>query len=143
MQPRKAKDADLIERINLARSAAGLNIKELAKRAGVPSGTLAKYLSGYHALPARVLPGIATALDVSADWLLTGEPARLHPKALKRTMGHLMAMSGAPNADEMARRFYHIYCQDYLWRFSKRADLDSWSIEFYKRLNTDNRQASK
>jgi transcriptional regulator with XRE-family HTH domain len=143
MQFTKVPDKELIERVNLARSSAGLSIKSLAELANVPFGTLTKYLSGHHAMPARVLPGIAQALDVSADWLLTGEPARLHPKVLKRAMGHLMVMSGAPSAEEMARRFYHIYCQDYLWRFSKRADLDLWFVEFYKRLNADDTAKSK
>src|SRR3546814_3512616 len=50
---------------------------DLSKEAGIPYGTLQGYLLERHPMPAEALGKIAEILDVSADWLISGKPARL------------------------------------------------------------------
>jgi len=46
---------------------------ELSRKTGVPRRTLENYLSGKSEPKASVIAEICTVLDVSAEWLLTGE----------------------------------------------------------------------
>src|SRR5690606_33939178 len=72
----------VINRIKAAMQASDTNITALAKRAGLKYETLRSYLSGNRSLPARAIPDLARALDVSCDFILTGEPARMRAPAL-------------------------------------------------------------
>ena len=49
------------------------NAAMLARQIGCPQATLASYLKGHIGKSIRVFWSIARALDVSTDWLLTGQ----------------------------------------------------------------------
>jgi predicted transcriptional regulator len=49
------------------------NLKEFAKRAGIPYRTFQSYISGERVPGADKLSKIATQMCISIDWLLTGE----------------------------------------------------------------------
>ena len=59
-------------RLRWALLTAGLDPPSLARRLGVLPATVRRWLNGTTALPARRYQDIATALDVSADWLRDG-----------------------------------------------------------------------
>ena len=111
-------------------SAGGLNVTRLAERAGLPYRTLQDYLSGKHRVPASAIPGLARTLDVSADWLLTGEPVALHPPTLRRALRRVHAIieatraggRGSATALELASAFYLAYLEYYTERFGRPAD---------------------
>lgn len=75
----------ILSRIKAAKKDAGLTNDELAAKSGVPIGTLRKLLSGATTEPKLpALMAIATALDVSVDWLIYGTAADLRlPSDLK------------------------------------------------------------
>ena len=64
-------------RLKKAMSKKGLNAAELARKIGRPSATLTPYLRGELGKSIMVFWSIARTLEVSTDWLLTGqEPAQ-------------------------------------------------------------------
>lgn len=75
----------ILSRIKAAKKDAGLTNDELAAKSGVPIGTLRKLLAGATTEPKLpALMAIATALDVSVDWLIYGTAADLRlPSDLK------------------------------------------------------------
>lgn len=63
----------ILARIKSAKKDAGLTSDELAAKSGVPIGTLRKILAGATTEPKLpALMAIASALDVSVDWLIYG-----------------------------------------------------------------------
>lgn len=62
-------------RIRKARCSFGITQEEFAERIGVNVGSVIRWESG-SSKPSRFLEQIAKALDVSTDWLLTGEEDR-------------------------------------------------------------------
>lgn len=63
-------------RIRERRAVRDLTLDELAKRAGTTKGFLSQVENGKSQPTAQRLLGLATALGVSADWLLKGEALR-------------------------------------------------------------------
>src|SRR3546814_12944276 len=63
-------------RIRAAMATHRVTMKGLSKEAGIPYGTLQGYLLERHPLPAEPLGKIAAILDVLADRLPSGQPAR-------------------------------------------------------------------
>ena len=62
------------ERLCVAMQKAGINARELATRAGISPSTLSHYKSGRSVnVTAEVAQKLADVLDVSVDWLVTGE----------------------------------------------------------------------
>ena len=56
---------------------------QLAERSGIlPNTAEVPVRRKKHCVPSAALPGVADALDVSIDWLMTGEPAAMHPRSL-------------------------------------------------------------
>lgn len=63
----------ILSRIKSVKKNAGLTNDELAAKSGVPIGTLRKLLSGATTEPKLpALMAIASALDISIDWLIYG-----------------------------------------------------------------------
>ncbi len=60
-------------RVRERRSFHGLTLEALAKKAGLTKGFLSLVENGKTAPGGRSLQGIAKALGVTTDWLLTGE----------------------------------------------------------------------
>lgn len=62
-------------RLRAAREAMGWSAAQLAREAGVDSGSQAVrcWERGAYLPSAKCLPGLARALGVTTDWLLTGE----------------------------------------------------------------------
>jgi transcriptional regulator with XRE-family HTH domain len=119
---------DLTEQIKTAMSVAGLNMTQLAERSGIPYRTLQKYLSGEHRVPSAALPGLADVLDVSIDWLMTGEPAAMHPRPLLIAVDQLHQFINtrpprpeekSPPIEEFAAQLYLAYRRHYLARFAE------------------------
>ena len=75
----------ILSRIKAAKKDAGLTNDELAAKSGVPIGTLRKRRAGATTEPKLpALMAIATALDVSVDWLIYGTAADIRlPTDLK------------------------------------------------------------
>jgi transcriptional regulator with XRE-family HTH domain len=65
-------DLSLGQRIRLARTNAGLTMKELAARIGVHPDSISDYEADRTDPSARVLGAISLETNVSADWLLIG-----------------------------------------------------------------------
>jgi transcriptional regulator with XRE-family HTH domain len=122
---RNDRDAAMAERIKAAMPQAELNMKKLAERSGVRYGVLRSYLSGARSMPARLVPDVARALGVSCDWLLTGEPAALHPYPLLLAVDDLEKLIRArpddgnpPPVQDFAANLYLTYRRHYLARFA-------------------------
>ncbi len=64
---------DIGKRIKIARKYKGLSQDELAKRIGVAQQNIARWEKGERIPGAKNLIKISKALDVSIDWILTGE----------------------------------------------------------------------
>ena len=86
----------ILSRIKAAKKDAGLTNEELAAKSGVPIGTLRKLLAGATTEPKLpALMAIATALDVSVDWLIYGTAADLRlPSDLKALSDALAELNG-------------------------------------------------
>ena len=76
------------DRLKEARQKRGLSTKQLAETCGITAGGLAHHEAGRRDYPnAETLGKLAAALDVSIDWLVTGEtsdrgaPASMPPTA--------------------------------------------------------------
>jgi transcriptional regulator with XRE-family HTH domain len=108
------------DRVRAAAQVEGMNIKQLAERSGIPYRTAQDYLSGKRRWSAGAISQIARALNVSCDWLLTGEPAALHPRTTARAMAYVAARieGNNPGPNELAVTFYLNYTQGYLHRFN-------------------------
>ena len=61
------------ERIASARTRAGLTQAQLAELVGVSQTSLSRWESGEMSLNAKRLEKLATALEVSIDWLVRGD----------------------------------------------------------------------
>ncbi|GAB4366867.1 MAG: hypothetical protein Kow00114_25110 [Kiloniellaceae bacterium] len=97
-----------------------VTMKGLSKEAGIPYGTLQGYLLERHPMPAEALGKIAEILDVSADWLISGKPARLNTHCAGMALLQLeeMRSSAGKVGHEIAiisagQLFADFYAQEY------------------------------
>lgn len=82
----------ILSRIKAAKKNAGLTNDELAAKSGVPIGTLRKLLAGATTEPKLpALMAIATALDVSVDWLIYGTAADIRLPADLKALSDALA----------------------------------------------------
>lgn len=72
--------AAVISQINAEIAAAGMSKVELAKKAGIPNSTLARYLKGERDIPLPVFAGIADALGITYVELSARAQRRLEGK---------------------------------------------------------------
>lgn len=82
-------DAKLIgERLELTRTALGLNQTEFAQLANINLSAYNRYESGQKRPSYETLYAICQAFNLTSDWLLFGEPANM-PQKLMLTITHL------------------------------------------------------
>jgi len=69
----------------------GLTVKELSAKTGIPKGTLDCYLGVRASMPpADIAAKIATALDVSVEYLVTGQKINKQDKLLDHDVRSIM-----------------------------------------------------
>ena len=91
----------LIQRLQQTIDESGLTVHAVGKLAGMTQGHLAHILSGRRqTITAETLLGLSRALDVSADWLLTGEGPRRRQLAPPAPS----ILSSEPVAEKAAQR---------------------------------------
>jgi transcriptional regulator with XRE-family HTH domain len=76
MQANDSVDARVRRRLRELRSERGMTLQQVAERASIDVSTLSRLESGKRRLALDHLPGLATALGVSADDLLGAPPVR-------------------------------------------------------------------
>lgn len=109
----------LSDRLRHAAAVRGLSQRELAERSGVKFRSLQEYLARRR-MPADVLPRLAKVLNVSCDWLLTGEPADLDAATLWAALDRATSRLSCPVpvTEEIVHGFYYEYAWQYLLRLS-------------------------
>lgn len=119
-----ASQLDQAARVKLAMAASRVTMRELSERSGVPYPSLRNYLAKARGMPGDVVLQIARALNVSTDWILAGEGARLDRETLATTLElveDVRAMSSHKvSFEECAARFEDWYNRDYARRFAGR-----------------------
>jgi transcriptional regulator with XRE-family HTH domain len=95
---------ELGQRIVHLRESRGMTRWDLARHLGVDRSRLGKWETGSHAPPIEFLPGLAEALEITLDELLTGRaPAGLPPQAretIREALRLLGALVEVPSLDE-------------------------------------------
>ena len=82
------------ERIRLIRQQKELSQTELAQQTGINVKTLSRYELGNTIPPADALAAIAKVLEVSADYLITGEEADIQDKELYKRFQVIQNIKG-------------------------------------------------
>jgi len=76
-------DADFKTNLRTELDYRGLTVKELSAKTGIPKGTLDCYLGVRASMPpADIAAKIANALDVSVEYLVTGQETKKQDKLL-------------------------------------------------------------
>lgn len=71
----------------------GLTVKELSAKTGIPKGTLDCYLGVRASMPpADVAVQIAAALNVSVEYLVTGQELKKHDKLLDHNVRSIVTI---------------------------------------------------
>lgn len=92
------RQTDMIDRIKAVQAARGMSMTQLAVKVDTPYPTLQRYLAGERRMPVETFMAIASALEISADWLLFGRPAPLELEKLAKALeahDNLRQVSGA------------------------------------------------
>lgn len=84
----------IAERIRLARQHKNLSQTELAQQAEINVKTLSRYELGNTIPPADAVAAIAKVLEVSADYLITGEEADIQDKELFKRFQIIQGIKG-------------------------------------------------
>jgi hypothetical protein len=77
-------------------------------------------------MPARIVPDLARALNVSTDWLLEGRPWAVDARSMMTALEHVNLTSGLGNPPQgwgsYGASFYLAYTREYKNRFVERPD---------------------
>jgi len=102
----------IAERIRLIRQQKGLAQKELADKSGVNLKSLSRYELGASIPPADALKGIADALGVSADALLSDEQVAIHDTELLHKFVLIQDLKG--DSKKLVDDFLDMVIRDYI-----------------------------
>lgn len=105
-------DRRVADRIRQAMTVRGYTLRRMATEIGMPYRTLQDRLSGRQTIPVEALDKIATALRVSADWLLFGRRAAFDPVILSEALDTLDGqglMSLRQRAKWLADMYWFLY----------------------------------
>jgi len=120
------------ERVKLAMMVRRVSVRALADQTGIPYPSLQNYFLKSREMPSGVVAKIATALDLSTDWIISGQPARLARETVADCLNLIEQMRGLSDHkatfDECAKMFITFYERFYPERFGSgavdRAKLD-------------------
>jgi len=86
-------DADFKTNLRAELDYRGLTVKELSVKTGIPKGTLDCYLGVRASMPpADIAAKIANALDVSVEYLVTGQESKKQDKLLDHNIRSIIQL---------------------------------------------------